>query len=59
MAIYFKKYDVASKLVANLLGNPSTPSRVKDKSLDLKDKILEALKEQKAKAALDSKTVKK
>lgn len=59
MAIYFKKYDVASKLVANLLGNPSTPSRVKDKSRDLKDKILVAIKEQKAKEASEAQTVKK
>ncbi|MBP7059624.1 MAG: DUF2225 domain-containing protein [Lachnospiraceae bacterium] len=59
MAIYFKKYDVASKLVANLLGSPSTPSRVKDKSRDLKDKILGALKEQKTKAASEAQTVKK
>lgn len=59
MAIYFKKYDVASKLVANLLGNPSTPSRVKDKSRDLKDKILAVVKEQKAKEASEVQTVKK
>ncbi len=45
MAIYFKKYDIATKLVGNLITNMSTPARIKDKALDLKDKIAEAKKD--------------
>lgn len=44
MAIHFKEYGTASKLVSNLLGNPNTNPRVKDRCLDLKDKILAAQK---------------
>jgi uncharacterized protein (DUF2225 family) len=44
MALYFKEYDVATKLVGNLISSAATPARIKDKSRDLKDKILEAKK---------------
>ncbi|MBO4377111.1 MAG: DUF2225 domain-containing protein [Lachnospiraceae bacterium] len=37
-------YDVASKLVAKILQNPSSPSKLKDKARDLKDLLLEELK---------------
>ena len=44
LATHFKKYDVASKLIAGLLASPSAPSRMKDKARDLKDEILAQLK---------------
>lgn len=47
MAIFFKDYSAASKLVAKLLTAPTTPKRVKDKCVDLKDEILVELKKQK------------
>lgn len=46
MAIYFKKYDIASKLLSNLIGSPSTPARLKDKAVDLKKEILDAIKKE-------------
>ena len=47
MAVFFKKYDIASKLLSNLLGSPSTPPRLKDKAIDLKQEIVDAIKNQK------------
>ena len=44
MAIYFKEYDTATKLVGNLISSAATPARIKDKALDLKDKIAEGKK---------------
>lgn len=44
MAMHYKEYDTASKLVSRLLTTPGTPKRMKDKCLDLKDEILEAIK---------------
>jgi len=44
LATHFKKYDVASKLIASLLTSPFTPSRMKDKARDLKEEILAELK---------------
>lgn len=44
LAFRFKKYDVASKMVATILTSPSANSRTKDKARDLKDKILADLK---------------
>ncbi|MFI3200498.1 MAG: DUF2225 domain-containing protein [Eubacteriales bacterium] len=49
LAIQIEKYDVASKLIANMLGNSMTPSRIKDKARDLKDLVLEKKKEQEGK----------
>lgn len=40
MANRLKDYSTASKLVSNLLLNPSAPARVKDRCRDLKDEIL-------------------
>ncbi len=40
MSMYYKKYDVASKLVAKLLTSPSTSKKMKDKCLDLKSELL-------------------
>lgn len=47
MAVYFKEYSTASKLVSTLLQSPNTPSRVKDMCMDLKDEIVNAVKQQK------------
>lgn len=44
MAMHYKEYDTASKVVSRLLTTPGTPKRMKDKCLDLKDEILEAIK---------------
>lgn len=44
LAYEVKKYDIASKTVARLLTNPTTPPRMKDKCRDLKDMLLEELK---------------
>lgn len=45
MAVYFKDYSTASKLVSNLIQGTATPSRIKDKAVDLKQEILKLLKE--------------
>lgn len=44
LAAHFKKYDVASKLIASLLTSPTTTTRMKDKARDLKEEILAELK---------------
>ncbi len=44
LAFHLKKFDVASKLVADILTSSSAPVRIKDKARDLKEKILEAIK---------------
>ena len=44
MAIHFKEYNTAAKLISNLLGNPNTNPRVKDRCLDLKDIIVASQK---------------
>lgn len=44
MAVYLGHYDTASKLVAKLLTSPNTPANLKDKCLDLKGKIQEAMR---------------
>ena len=51
MAIYFKDYDTALKLVSRLITSPNTASRVKDKCLQLKEQIVVAKKKQDAAAA--------
>jgi hypothetical protein len=48
--MHYKRYDIASKLVARLLGSSGVSSRVKDKCLELKKQIVvEAKKQQLAK----------
>lgn len=44
LALHFKKFDVASKLVASILTSPAANVRTKDKARDLKDRILQELK---------------
>ncbi|MCI5954234.1 MAG: DUF2225 domain-containing protein [Lachnospiraceae bacterium] len=44
LSFRFKKYDLASRLVAGILTSPSANARMKDKTRDLKDLILAELK---------------
>ena len=44
LAARFKKYDVASRMVATILTSTSANTRMKDKARDLKEQILEDLK---------------
>lgn len=44
LATKFKKYDVATKLVSDLLTSPSVNNRVKEKARELKEQILEELR---------------
>ena len=47
LATRFKKYEVASKLVASILVSPSASVRTKDKARDLKEQILTEIRNQK------------
>ena len=47
LAAKFEKYDVASKLISTILTSPSANSRMKDKTRDLKDMIIEEIKKKK------------
>lgn len=47
LASRVRKYDVASRMVATILTAPSANARTKDKARELKDQILEELKNQK------------
>lgn len=47
LASRFKKYDVASRLIAGILTSPSANNRMKDKARDLKDQVLAEIKSQK------------
>lgn len=49
LAKHFKKYDVASKMIALLLTGTNANNRMKDKARDLKEEILVELKKDKAK----------
>lgn len=44
MSMHYKKYDVASKLIARLLQSPTTNKKIKDKCLNLKQEIVEQMK---------------
>lgn len=44
LAAHFKKYDVASKLIAGILTSTAANARMKDKARDLKDRVLAELK---------------
>lgn len=44
LAARFKKYDVASKMIATILTSPQANARMKDKARDLKEQVLEELK---------------
>lgn len=47
LAMKFEKYDVASKLIGSILTSPGASSRMKDKTRDLKDMIIEEIKKRK------------
>lgn len=47
LASRFKKYDIASRLIAGILTSPSANTRMKDKARDLKDQVLAEIKNQK------------
>lgn len=47
-AIRFEQYDVATKLVSNILVSSTANQRMKDKTRDLKDLLMKKIKEQKA-----------
>ena len=49
IACHFKEYSFASKAVSNILGSQTADRRMKDKALDLKDIIVNAIKEEAAK----------
>lgn len=44
LAVRYKEFDVASRLVATVISSPSASPRMKDKARDLKEEILVALK---------------
>ena len=43
MSSHFKRYDVASKCISNILGS-SASNKIKDKARDLKEQIIAELK---------------
>ncbi len=45
MAVRFGQYDVASKLIASIIGSSSASPRMKDKARDLKEILLQKIKE--------------
>ena len=47
LAFRFQKYDVASRMIGSILTSVSASSRTKDKARELKEQILEELKNQK------------
>lgn len=47
LSAQFGKYDIASRLIGTILTSPSASSRIKDKTRDLKDMIIEDLKKKK------------
>lgn len=47
LAMQFGQYDVASKLIGNIIISPSANARMKDKARDLKDQIVAELKKAK------------
>ena len=44
LAVRFKKFDVASRMIASILASPSANARMKDKARDLKEEVLLQLK---------------
>ena len=47
MSAHFKRYDVASKCISNILGSPSAQNKTKERARDLKEKIIADLKKNK------------
>ncbi len=48
MSYHYKKYDVTSKCLARIQGSPSASKTIKDRALDLKEKIRADLKNNRA-----------
>ena len=44
MAVHYKDYDIASKLISRLITSSGTSKRMKDKCLELKEQIVADLK---------------
>ena len=44
LATRFKKFDIASRMVASILASPSANARMKEKTRELKEEILQQLK---------------
>ncbi|MBQ8279188.1 MAG: DUF2225 domain-containing protein [Roseburia sp.] len=44
MSAHFKRYDVASKCIANILQSPSAQNKTKERARDLKEKIIAEIK---------------
>ncbi len=49
LATHFKDYSYASKAVSNILSSQVADRRIKDKALDLKTTIVEAIRKETAK----------
>ncbi len=47
MSMHFKKYDIASKSLANVITSASASRKIKDKALELKEEIIKELKQKK------------
>lgn len=47
LAARYKKYDVASRLIASVLGSPAANPRMKDRARDLKEQVLADMKKNK------------
>ena len=48
MAFHFKQYDVASKCLANVITSASANRKIKDKALDMKEKVVAAIHKDKS-----------
>lgn len=46
LAVRFEQYDVASKLISNIITSPLANARMKDKARDLKDTVVARLKQE-------------
>lgn len=47
MSHHYKRYDIASKCIANILAAPSSSARMKDKARELKEEIVQEIKKSK------------
>lgn len=47
MSHHYKRYDIASKCIANILASPSASTRMKDKARELKEEIVQEIKKSK------------
>jgi len=48
LAVKFEQYDVASKLISNVISSPAANSRMKDRARTLKEEIVKQVKKQNA-----------